>query len=243
MTPTPPTQDRASDNMGPRAGRWAVLRRLGVRYYLRYVVVARLAERVRGWWIGSFLATRPAGLLARSGVSLRKDRPSSIELGRGCVLAEGARLRALCDHGHGEGALISAGNGCSFKENCVVFATSGTIRMGHRCAVGRGTELIAHRSSIHIGDNVRIAANVFISGTDHRFDDPTRPIVDQGYVFEPVTLGDDVWVGFGACILPGVTIGRGSIVAAGAVVTKDVPDYAIVGGVPAKLIGTRGARG
>jgi acetyltransferase-like isoleucine patch superfamily enzyme len=222
-----------------RPGKWAALRRLGIRYFLGYVVVARLAERVRGWWVGSFLETRPAGLLARSGSSVRRDRPSFIELGRGCVLAEGARLRALCDHGHGEGALISVGNNCSFKENCVVFATSGTIRMGHRCAVGRGTELIAHRSSIHMGDNVRIAANVFISGTDHRFDDPTRPIVDQGYVFEPVTIGDDVWIGFGACVLPGVAIGRGCIVGAGAVVTKDVPDLAIVGGVPARIIGSR----
>ena len=58
-------------------------------------------------------------------------------------------------------------------------------------------------------------------------------------MFEPVTIGDDVWIGFGACVLPGVSVGRGSIVAAGAVVTKDVPDWTIVGGVPAKVIGSR----
>jgi acetyltransferase-like isoleucine patch superfamily enzyme len=223
----------------PRLGLLALMRRLGFRYVLRHVILARLAERLRGLVIGLSLRPRPSGLLARAGASVRRDRPSRVELGAGCTLAQGARLRATCDRPFDDGGMIVAGRRCSFKEDCVVFATSGSIRLGERCAVGRGAELIAYRTSIHIGDNVRIAANVFIAGANHRFDNPSLPIVEQGFTSEPVTIGDDVWIGFGACILPGVSLGSGCIVGAGAVVTKDVPAGAIVGGVPAKIIRMR----
>jgi maltose O-acetyltransferase len=74
---------------------------------------------------------------------------------------------------------------------------------------------------------------------DHVFDkgDKDTPIIDQGYVHKPITIGAMSWIGRRAILLPGVTLGRNVIVAAGAVVTKDVPDFAIVGGVPAKVIG------
>ncbi|MCL4389946.1 MAG: acyltransferase [Patescibacteria group bacterium] len=94
------------------------------------------------------------------------------------------------------------------------------------------------RSPLKIGSHVDIASSVMIYNSEHNseavdFSDP------ENVVEEPVSIGDYVFIGPRAIILPGVKIGRGAIVAAGAVVTKDVPDFAIVGGVPANVIGQR----
>lgn len=87
---------------------------------------------------------------------------------------------------------------------------------------------------VHIGDYVMIAPNTLITTVGH----PTRPSGRRAHlgIAKPVAIGDDVWIGANATILPGVTIGSNVIVAAGAVVTKDVPDNVLVGGVPAKVI-------
>jgi acetyltransferase-like isoleucine patch superfamily enzyme len=97
-----------------------------------------------------------------------------------------------------------------------------------------------------IGPNVRLGAysmigpRVAIVGGDHVFDKPGIPIIFAGRPELPATvIEDDVWIACGAIIIAGVTIGRGAIVAAGAVVTKDVAPYEIVGGVPARTIGKR----
>jgi acetyltransferase-like isoleucine patch superfamily enzyme len=73
----------------------------------------------------------------------------------------------------------------------------------------------------------------------HGFGDIERPMSEQQYTSAPIIIEDDVWVGFQAIILPGVTIGRSSIVGAGAVVTRDVEPHSIVGGVPARLLRKR----
>ena len=83
-------------------------------------------------------------------------------------------------------------------------------------------------------------ANVTIITRNHRFDRTDIPMMEQGFEPErPVTIGDDVWIGDRVMILPGVTVGTGSILAAGAVVAEDVPDYAIAAGVPARVIRLR----
>lgn len=93
---------------------------------------------------------------------------------------------------------------------------------------------------LRIGNHVRIGHRTSIVTSDHRHDDLNVPIHRQGLVFGEVIVEDDVWIGCNVTILKGVRIGRGSIIAAGAVVTRDVPEYAIFGGVPAKQIGVRG---
>ena len=111
-----------------------------------------------------------------------------------------------------------------------------TLRVGDGTYVGRFAHINAWRS-VSIGSNVLIADRVFISDADHRYADTTLPIRLQGDCFVgPVTLRDGCWIGVGAVVLPGVTIGRNAVVAANAVVTTDVPDCAVVGGVPARLI-------
>ena len=90
------------------------------------------------------------------------------------------------------------------------------------------------QGGIYIGDGCLIGHNVVIATLNHELDPARR----ANLVPAPVRLGNDVWVGSNATILPGVTIGDGSVVAAGAVVTKDVPPMTVVGGVPAKVIKT-----
>ena len=107
------------------------------------------------------------------------------------------------------------------------------LRVGDYSHINRGCVLDA-RGDIIIGDNVSISHNVNImtGGHDHMSPEFTG-------IFKPIVIKDYAWVGVGATILQGVVIGKGAVVCAGAVVNKDVKDYEIVGGVPAKKIGER----
>lgn len=111
------------------------------------------------------------------------------------------------------------------------------FELGPYSLVGRGASICGR---VKAGKYVMFAPDVTIAGADHIFDAVGVPMYFAGRPELPETLiGDDVWIGTRACILAGVSIGRGSIVAMGSVVTKDVPPYAIVGGVPAKAIRQR----
>lgn len=106
--------------------------------------------------------------------------------------------------------------------------------IGINCSIG----------AAKIGNYVMMGPDVSFLSRNHKFDDLTIPMCEQGDGQEfPVIIEDDVWLGTRVVVLPGVQIGRGAIVGAGAVVTRDVPPYAIVGGNPARVIGSRlGAR-
>ena len=102
--------------------------------------------------------------------------------------------------------------------------------------IGRFVQINAWHS-VTIGRNVLISDRVFIGDADHNYDDDNKPIIKQGDSFKGgVTLKDGCWVGIGAVILPNVTIGRNAVIAANSVVTKNVPDFTVVGGIPAKII-------
>jgi len=90
------------------------------------------------------------------------------------------------------------------------------------------------RGSLHIGENVSVSPEVMILTASHRIDDDRFPVESR-----PVRIEDHVWIGTRAMIMPGVTLGRGSVVAAGAVVTRDVEALEVVAGVPARRVGTR----
>lgn len=114
------------------------------------------------------------------------------------------------------------------------------IAIGHDVWIGPNACLLG-AGGITIGNYVMIANNVSILSTDHIFDDPARPMMTQGNRQRPIVIEDDVWLGANVVVMPGVCIGTGAVVGAGAVVTHDVPPYAIVGGVPAKVIKYRTA--
>ncbi len=91
-----------------------------------------------------------------------------------------------------------------------------------------------------IGNNVMMAPDVVILTQNHKFDRRDIPMIEQGFKDEqPVAICDDVWIGVRVIILPGVTVGKGTILASGAIVTKDVPEYAIVCSNPARVIKER----
>lgn len=107
--------------------------------------------------------------------------------------------------------------------------------------IGKHTRIGLHNTIIGpvtIGDHVNLAQGITVTALNHNFADTTKRIDEQGITTRPVVIGDDVWIGANAVILPGVTIGRHAVIAAGAVVTKDVPEKTLVGGVPAKIIKT-----
>lgn len=116
------------------------------------------------------------------------------------------------------------------------FFQPNNIKIGQGCILGDHIFLDG-RAKLTIGNHVDIASQVMIYNSEHDLSDPTMKAVSQ-----PVKIGDYVFIGPRAIILPNVKIGNGAVVAAGAVVTKDVPDQAIVGGVPAKIIGQRPLR-
>ena len=109
------------------------------------------------------------------------------------------------------------------------------LTIGDNVSVNRNSILHAG-GQIHIGSNVLIGPGVIIYSQNHSYSDSKKLIINQGYNTKKVTISDNVWIAANAIILPGVTIGKGSIVAAGSVVTKDVPANSIVGGNPAELI-------
>jgi acetyltransferase-like isoleucine patch superfamily enzyme len=119
------------------------------------------------------------------------------------------------------------------------------IRGASHTSIGNNTLvtnrcILDSRGGLTIGDDVLVGYESIIITSSHRFEDPNTPIRLQGAKTAPVVIGNDVWLGTRVLVMPGVTIGNGAVVAAGAVVTKDVPPYAIVGGVPARIIGHRG---
>ena len=111
------------------------------------------------------------------------------------------------------------------------------ITIGKNTYINGDTYLLAgQKSKILIGDNCLISYNVHIRTTTHNYIDRNKLINKQGHSEKNIVIGNDVWIGFGAQILPGVIIGNGAVIGAGAVVTKNVEEYAVVAGVPAQII-------
>jgi len=120
----------------------------------------------------------------------------------------------------------------------VLFEFPKQISLGSRVFINTGT-IITARAPIDIGDDVLIGPYVIINSGNHGYADISRPIRLQDHVSGPIVIGDDVWIGANAVILRGVNVGRGSIIAAGSVVTKNVPEGVVVAGVPARVIRRR----
>lgn len=109
----------------------------------------------------------------------------------------------------------------------------GDITIGDNTRIGMHNTIIG---PVCIGNNVILAQNIVISALNHNYSDSTMPICQQGVNTKPIVVEDDSWIGAGSIITQGVTIGKHSVVAAGAVVTKDVPPHSLVAGIPAKII-------
>lgn len=109
------------------------------------------------------------------------------------------------------------------------------ICIGHDSLIGE-YNVLRGQGGIAIGNRVYTSPMVQMLAVNHVFDDPELPFIEQGITARGIVIEDDVWIGSGAILTDGMRIGRGSVVAAGAVVTSDVPAHTVVAGVPARVV-------
>ncbi len=121
------------------------------------------------------------------------------------------------------------------------FGDGKNIEIGTNSSIGTGTRIlgIEEGGELIIGENVMMGPEVIIITSGHKHDDIKIPMNKQGIYISRIIIKNDVWIGMRSILLEGVTIGEGTIIGAGAVVTKDIPPYCIAGGVPAKVIKSR----
>jgi len=166
--------------------------------------------------------------------------PAMLRVGRNVVLEDGVEITAHSHNGVRLGNNVTIGTGTILRPSSLYGWEMGQgiiiedhVAVGPQCFIGHG-------GFITIRENTMIAPHVSIVAHNHLRERNGVPMRDQAIERLPVTIGEDVWIGTHATVLAGVTVGQGAIVAAGATVTRDVPPYAIVGGTPARVIGTRG---
>jgi acetyltransferase-like isoleucine patch superfamily enzyme len=137
------------------------------------------------------------------------------------------------------GGHVTLGEGTVIRAGAMLLPSSGFIAIGNKTSVNQYT-VINGQGGVIIGNSVMIAAFVAMFAANHDFADPTIPMAEQGTSTKGgIKIEDDVWIGTHAVILDGVSIGRGSVIGAGAVVTQDVPPYSVMMGVPAKRVRSR----
>lgn len=188
------------------------LRWLG--FLFRHTAQAYRSFRVRQAWMRKGVTIDPT-------VNLYQDKAASLILGEQTTIAPYTLIHLQMDPN------------TSIPMEC-------KLTIGRHTAINEFCNLRASGGSITIGDNCLIAQFVSIIASNHG-QDRDKPIRVQPWdtTKHSVTIGDDVWIGAHAVVLPGVTIGRGSIIGAGSVVTVDIPEFCIAAGVPARVIGER----
>lgn len=193
----------------------------------------RTSERIR---LHAEDLLRFAGSLlpAALGMLLRRClyRPFFHSAGAGLRVGHSVMLQGLRN--------ISLGNNVGLNRHSSLYAARGGIKCGDNVFVGDFSSINANDAEIIIGSNVAIGPMTLIQGANHNFDRLDMPIIRQGHAPNRVEIGDDVWIAARVVILPGVKISGGAVIAAGAVVNKDVPAGAVMAGVPAKVIRMRG---
>ena len=128
---------------------------------------------------------------------------------------------------------FNLGKNSTVEDYCTVNNGMGDVIIGSRSRIGISSVVIGPAS---IGNDVILAQHVVVSGLNHSYEDINIPIKDQKCTVKPIVIEDEVWIGANAVITSGVTVGKHSVVAAGSVVTRDVPPYTVVGGNPARIL-------
>jgi acetyltransferase-like isoleucine patch superfamily enzyme len=212
-------------------------------YTLKYELVTALGGMLPGaaglWFRARFYRSlfKRAGSRSVFGAGVTVRHPCRIELGRNVIVADGAVL----DGRGNTSPTVVIGDEVVVGERAAIRCKDGNIRIGDHVGIGQGAHLSALGGNVlEIGDDVLIGPHAYLGGAGYRFDRLDVSIGQQGHALRGgIRIEPGSWIGVHAVIMDGVTIGRGAIVAAGAVVNRAVPDYAIVGGVPAKLIRSR----
>ncbi|MDX6698235.1 MAG: hypothetical protein QOE65_1632 [Solirubrobacteraceae bacterium] len=151
-----------------------------------------------------------------------------------CFVGPGVKLEI------GRGAVLHLGRWSWLGHGCKVRVHEGEVSIGAKTVLGQECTISAFQH-ISIGRECVVADRVMLIDFDHGIVEVERPIRHQGIYKRDVNVGNNCWIGYGACILRGVTVGDNCVIGTNAVVTKQVPDNAIIGGVPARVIRMREA--
>jgi len=181
-------------------------------------------------------------IFARQGKALFVYNDVDVIGGKSIEIGDNVKInRGTCLNGKAGNSKIRLGNGALLERGVYIKVTgSGNcqIDVGDNSRVGAYT-CMAGPGHIKIGQSCLIASQVGIYANQHTFADPNREIRKQGFTAKGIVIENDCWLGTGVKVMDGVTIGQGSVVGAGAVVTKDLPPYSVAVGVPAKITSRR----
>jgi acetyltransferase-like isoleucine patch superfamily enzyme len=216
-------------------GEPGMLRLLG--YELGFLLSGNLSGALgyvlRKHLLGRLFRHAGPGLILGKGLALR--HPGKISLGARVAIDD----HVLLDASGADEPGITLADDVIISRNCVIQAKTGSVDIGPRSDIGCNT-IVSSIAGITIGSCVLIAGNCYLGGGQYVHDRLDVPMMDQGLMTgPPLTIENDVWIGAGAIILDGITIGQGAIVGAGAVVTRDIPAYSIAAGVPARVLRKR----
>ncbi len=194
----------------------------GLGFFLRKKFYRRLFKSVgRGLIIGRNVVIR---------------HPKKISIGDFVTIDDNSIIDG---RGAGEDGFIIEDN-VIINRNCMILAKSGSIKLGKRTSLGANSVVVS-MSGVDVGEAVLTAGNCYISAGLYKFDDLDTPVMDQtAYSKGPVIIGKNSWFGTGVIILDGVNIGEGVVVGAASMVNKNLPDFTIAVGSPAKVVRERG---
>jgi acetyltransferase-like isoleucine patch superfamily enzyme len=215
-----------------RPGFWALMKYEWVQFLSTSVPGAL------GLWLRSRLYPKLLKRCGRGvvfGLNTILRHPNKIELGDNVVVDD----NCLIDAKGTDNAGIKIGDNAFIGRNTILSCKNGDIVLGDRVNIGFNCEIFSG-SRVEVGAGTLLAAYTYLIGGDH-VADLDEDIVHSGSTSQGIKVGDDSWFGAGAKVLDGVTIGAHSIIGTGAVVTKDIPEYSIAVGLPAKVVRDRRA--
>lgn len=196
----------------------------------------RFQSLIRGLCYRIWLGAAQGNLFL--GSNARLLYPQLIKLGRNTIIEDCVTIDALSKQG------VVVGDNVTVAKFTTIQCTGVARRLGVGLTVGSNSAIGAYsflgaQGGIQIGDNVIMGPKVSLHSENHNYMQLDQPIRLQGETRKGIRIDDDCWIGAGSIILDGVHIQRGCVVAAGSVVTKNIPEYAVVAGVPARVIKRR----
>ncbi len=215
---------------------WAALLRHELVTLVAQARPGALGLALRKWLYPRLLGACGRNVVFGQNVVLR--HPHKVRIGDNVVIDDGCLIDAKGEDNQG----IRIGSGVFIGRQTILSCKNGDIEIADGANLGFNCEVFS-ASRVTIGPKALLAAYCYVVGGGHDFSDPSRAILDQPRISSGVSVGEGVWMGAGSMVLDGVTVGAHAILGAGTVVKVDVPEYAVVVGSRAKVVGTRTAAG
>jgi len=240
----PRAQDQLFDTRRSARAKYQdlVVGRPGWGALLKYEATVLLAQAVPGALglaLRKVLYPRLLGACGRNvvfGQNVVLRHPHKIRIGSNVVIDDHCLLDAKGDANAG----IVVGDGVFVGRNTILSCKNGDIELGEGANLGFNCEVFS-ASRVTVGPRTLLAAYCYLIGGDHDWSDPSKAVLEQTRHSRGVEVGEGVWMGAGAKVLDGVTIGSHAVIGAGSVVRESVPERAIAVGIPARIVGSRGA--